>query len=161
MSSPTCSATCRSIPPTREQINRYAAFLHNPANAGLLWGARTVLLAAVILHIIASVQLWNQNRARAAHPLLQEGRRADVVRRAHHDLERPDRRGVRDLPRAAPDGRRGGAAEGTGAEPAGRAVQRDPRLPELRDLRVLHPRHDPAVHAPLPRRCGACSSRWA
>jgi succinate dehydrogenase cytochrome b subunit len=45
-----------------EQINRYAAFLHNPANAGLLWGARTILLAAVILHITASVQLWNQNR---------------------------------------------------------------------------------------------------
>ena len=97
-----------------EQINRYAAFLHNPANAGLLWGARTILLAAVVLHIIASVQLWNQNRARAAHPLLQEGRRADVVRRAHHDLERPDRRGVRDLPRAAPHGRGGGAVEGTG-----------------------------------------------
>jgi succinate dehydrogenase / fumarate reductase cytochrome b subunit len=41
-----------------DQINRYAAFLHNPANAGALWGARIVLLAAVILHIVASVQLW-------------------------------------------------------------------------------------------------------
>jgi len=45
-----------------QQINRYAAFLHNPANAGLLWGARAVLLAAVLLHITASVQLWLQNR---------------------------------------------------------------------------------------------------
>jgi succinate dehydrogenase / fumarate reductase cytochrome b subunit len=45
------------------QINAYAAFLHNPANAPLLWGARTVLLAAVILHILAAVQLWLQNRA--------------------------------------------------------------------------------------------------
>jgi succinate dehydrogenase / fumarate reductase cytochrome b subunit len=41
-----------------DQINKYAAFLHNPANAGALWGARIVLLAAVILHIVASVQLW-------------------------------------------------------------------------------------------------------
>ena len=27
---------------TREQINTYAAFLHNPANARLLWVARAV-----------------------------------------------------------------------------------------------------------------------
>lgn len=37
-------------------INRYAEFLHSmPA---LLWFARLVLLAAVALHITASVQLW-------------------------------------------------------------------------------------------------------
>ena len=47
----------------RDQINTYAAFLHNPASAGLLWGARTVLLLAVILHITAAVQLFFQNRA--------------------------------------------------------------------------------------------------
>ncbi|HTP35770.1 MAG TPA: succinate dehydrogenase cytochrome b subunit [Candidatus Acidoferrales bacterium] len=41
-----------------DQINRYAAFLHNPSNALALWGARLVLLAAVILHITASLQLW-------------------------------------------------------------------------------------------------------
>ncbi len=41
-----------------DQINIYAAFLHNPANAGLLWGARVALLLAVILHIVASIQLW-------------------------------------------------------------------------------------------------------
>jgi succinate dehydrogenase / fumarate reductase, cytochrome b subunit len=41
-----------------QQINRYAAFLHNPANVGLLWGARIILLAAVVMHIVASVQLW-------------------------------------------------------------------------------------------------------
>jgi len=45
-----------------DQINKYAAFLHNPANAGLLWGARLVLLAAVVLHILASLQLWNLKR---------------------------------------------------------------------------------------------------
>ena len=46
-----------------EQINRYAAFLHNPANAAALWAARSVLLLAVVLHVTASIQLWLQNRA--------------------------------------------------------------------------------------------------
>jgi succinate dehydrogenase / fumarate reductase cytochrome b subunit len=45
------------------QINRYAAFLHSPANAAALWGIRAFLLAAVILHITAAIQLWMQNRA--------------------------------------------------------------------------------------------------
>jgi succinate dehydrogenase / fumarate reductase, cytochrome b subunit len=46
-----------------EQINRYAAFLHSPSNAAALWGIRAFLLACVLLHITASVQLWLQNRA--------------------------------------------------------------------------------------------------
>ncbi len=46
-----------------EQINRYAAFLHNPASAIPLWAIRGVLLLAVVLHVTASVQLWLQNRA--------------------------------------------------------------------------------------------------
>ena len=46
----------------KDQINHYAAFLHNPANAGLLWGARLVLLAAVLLHVLASLQLWKMKR---------------------------------------------------------------------------------------------------
>ena len=46
-----------------EQINRYAGFLHNPANEAALWAARSVLLLAVALHIIAATQLWLQNRA--------------------------------------------------------------------------------------------------
>ena len=57
------------------QINRYAAFLHNPANAAALWLARAVLLAAVVLHIVSSVQLWNQNRA--ARPI-RYYKKADV-----------------------------------------------------------------------------------
>jgi len=52
----------------RDQINRYAAFLHDPSNAPLLWTARLALLAAVILHMVASVQLWKLNRgARPVH----------------------------------------------------------------------------------------------
>jgi len=46
----------------KQQINHYAAFLHNPANAGFLWAARAVLLLAVILHILASLQLWKVKR---------------------------------------------------------------------------------------------------
>ena len=47
------------------QINKYAAFLHNPANAGLLWVARSALLLAVVLHVLASLQLWKlKNDAR-------------------------------------------------------------------------------------------------
>ena len=46
-----------------EQITRYAGFLHNPANAAALWAARSVLLVAVALHIVAATQLWLQNRA--------------------------------------------------------------------------------------------------
>ena len=44
-------------------INRYAAFLHDPSHAALLWGVRGLLLLAVILHITASIQLWNLKRA--------------------------------------------------------------------------------------------------
>ena len=53
--------------PNPDQINSYAAFLHSPTNCALLWTARIVLLAAVILHIIAAVQLWGQ--ANAARPV--------------------------------------------------------------------------------------------
>ncbi len=49
--------------PDRSQINRYAAFLHDPSMAGLLWTVRALLLAAVVLHITASLQLWNLKRA--------------------------------------------------------------------------------------------------
>jgi succinate dehydrogenase / fumarate reductase cytochrome b subunit len=46
-----------------DQINRYAAFLHAPASQGFLWGARSVLAACVVLHVLASIQLWFQKRA--------------------------------------------------------------------------------------------------
>ena len=41
-----------------EQINRYAAFLHDPGRKYVLWAARIILLAVVGLHVTASVQLW-------------------------------------------------------------------------------------------------------
>lgn len=42
--------------PDPEQINHYAKFLHS--HAALLWAVRALLLASVVLHITASVQLW-------------------------------------------------------------------------------------------------------
>lgn len=47
-----------------DRINRYAAILHD--TGALLWGARIVLLAAVVLHIVAAAQL--ALRSRAARP---------------------------------------------------------------------------------------------
>lgn len=42
-------------------INRYAAFLHS--SGAMLWSVRLLLLLAVVLHIVASFQLWALNRA--------------------------------------------------------------------------------------------------
>jgi succinate dehydrogenase cytochrome b subunit len=42
-------------------INSYSRFLKNTGE--LLWGLRVVLIAAVILHVIAAVQLTQQSRA--------------------------------------------------------------------------------------------------
>ena len=44
-----------------DQINHYAAFLHNPQRWPL-WAIRTLLLAAVVLHIWRPIHLWLQNR---------------------------------------------------------------------------------------------------
>jgi succinate dehydrogenase / fumarate reductase, cytochrome b subunit len=46
-----------------DQINRYAAFLHDPSRAGLLWAVRALLFVCVVLHITASLQLWLLKRA--------------------------------------------------------------------------------------------------
>lgn len=48
-----------------EKINLYSSFLHG--TGGALWGARLVLLAAVMLHILAAVQLTG--RRQAARPV--------------------------------------------------------------------------------------------
>jgi succinate dehydrogenase / fumarate reductase cytochrome b subunit len=56
----------------REKINAYAAFLHH--QPGLLWGTRLILLAAVTLHIVATVQLWLLKRE--ARPVAYKMRKA-------------------------------------------------------------------------------------
>src|SRR5215467_2544660 len=58
---------------TPEMINSYAHFLHS--HEGALWVARSVLLLAVVLHIVASVQLWALNNK--ARPVAYV-RKADV-----------------------------------------------------------------------------------
>jgi len=58
-----------------DRINRYAALLH--ASGALLWSARLVLLAALILHVAAATQL--ALRSRAARPLPYAGGRDPQV----------------------------------------------------------------------------------
>ena len=45
-----------------EKLNGYAAVLHGPLK-GALWGARVVLVAAVVLHVVAAWQLTQLDRA--------------------------------------------------------------------------------------------------
>jgi len=58
-----------------EKINGYARLLHGPA-AELLWVARAILLAAVILHVVCAVQLTA--RSKASRPVRYQ-RRYDQV----------------------------------------------------------------------------------
>jgi succinate dehydrogenase cytochrome b subunit len=58
-----------------EQINTYSRFLHG--TGGALWAARLVLLAALVLHIVAAVQLTA--RRQAARPVGYAGGREPQV----------------------------------------------------------------------------------
>ena len=58
-----------------DRINRYATLLH--ASGAALWGARLVLLAALILHVVAATQLTL--RSRAARPVSYAGGRDPQV----------------------------------------------------------------------------------
>jgi succinate dehydrogenase cytochrome b subunit len=58
-----------------EQINTYSRFLHG--TGGALWAARLVLFAAVVLHILAAVQLTA--RRQAARPVGYAGGREAQV----------------------------------------------------------------------------------
>ena len=59
----------------QEKINAYSALLHGPAGE-LLWLARAVLLAAIVLHIVMAAQLTA--RARTARPVGYHGREPQV-----------------------------------------------------------------------------------
>ena len=58
-----------------ERINSYAALLHS--TGAVLWGARLVLLAAAVLHIVAAVQL--ARRRQSARPVGYAGGRTSQV----------------------------------------------------------------------------------
>ena len=57
-----------------DKINAYSRFLHG--TGGALWAARLVLFAAVVLHIVAAVQLTG--RRRAARPVAYVERQPQV-----------------------------------------------------------------------------------
>jgi succinate dehydrogenase / fumarate reductase, cytochrome b subunit len=57
------------------KINAYSAFLHG--TGGALWAARAVLLAALVLHVVAAVQL--AARRQEARPLAYAGGRRPQV----------------------------------------------------------------------------------
>jgi succinate dehydrogenase / fumarate reductase cytochrome b subunit len=59
----------------REKINAYSALLHGPG-VELLWLARVVLIAAVVLHVVCAYQLTQQ--ARRARPVGYEKRDPQV-----------------------------------------------------------------------------------
>ena len=42
------------------KINAYSAFLHG--TGGALWGARLVLIAALVLHVVAAIQLADRRK---------------------------------------------------------------------------------------------------
>src|SRR5436190_13405107 len=58
-----------------EKINAYSKFLHG--TGGALWAARVVLFAALVLHVVAAVQLTL--RQRAARPVGYAGGREPQV----------------------------------------------------------------------------------
>jgi succinate dehydrogenase / fumarate reductase cytochrome b subunit len=58
-----------------ERLNGYAALLHGPLNE-LLWVARGILLAAIVLHVVAAWQLTQRDRA--ARPTDYRVRRPQV-----------------------------------------------------------------------------------
>src|SRR5438093_9268129 len=43
-----------------DKINGYSAFLHG--TGGALWGARLVLIAALVLHVIAAIELADRRQ---------------------------------------------------------------------------------------------------
>jgi len=47
----------------REAFNDYAQFLHEAGHGALIWVARIGLLGALLLHVVATIQLTRQNRA--------------------------------------------------------------------------------------------------
>jgi succinate dehydrogenase / fumarate reductase cytochrome b subunit len=57
------------------RLNAYAALLHGPLNE-LLWVARVVLIAAVVLHVVAAWQLTQRDRA--ARPVSYRTRQPQV-----------------------------------------------------------------------------------
>ncbi|MBI3272345.1 MAG: succinate dehydrogenase cytochrome b subunit [Planctomycetes bacterium] len=68
------------IPDGGKKINEYAEFLHH--NLALLWGARIVLLGAVLVHILVAFSLaYDNRRARPVAYGIKNWRRASYASR--------------------------------------------------------------------------------
>jgi len=77
----------------RSTINGYARLLH--ARAGLLWTARAILFVTMVLHIIASTQLWWLNKHIASpHRVREEEERPACLRFRADDVDRTGNRSV-------------------------------------------------------------------
>lgn len=66
-----------------DRLNAYGHLLHGPLNE-LVWGARVVLLLALLLHVVAAYQLTMQNRA--ARPIEYAVRTSQVSSLASRTL---------------------------------------------------------------------------
>ena len=66
-----------------DRLNAYGHLLHGPLNE-LVWGARVVLLLALVLHVVAAYQLTMQNRA--ARPIEYAVRTSQVSTLASRTL---------------------------------------------------------------------------
>ena len=66
-----------------DRLNAYGHLLHGPLNE-LVWGARVVLLLALVLHVLAAYQLTMQNRA--ARPIEYAVRTSQVSTLASRTL---------------------------------------------------------------------------
>ena len=123
-----------------------------PANVGLLWVARLVLLLAVVMHIVASVQLWKLKR---------DARPVAYVKKDDPAASYASRTMMWSGPIVAAFVIFHVLHLTVGAVRAA-AARSAPTQPDVRanviagfqnpcGLRLLHPGDDPAVHAPVSR----------
>ena len=129
----------------REQINRYAEFLHSMP--GPLWVARLVLLAAVSLHMLTVLQLWLLKRK--ARPIgYVKGSSVPPGYASRTMLwTGPLIAALRRLPRAPSDAR----IPRPSLPRAGRLRQRRERFSHPGRRHLLHRLHAGSLPAPLSR----------
>jgi succinate dehydrogenase cytochrome b subunit len=67
----------------RDAINEYGEFLRTVGHGGAIWIARFGLLAAVLIHIVATIQLTRENRAarisRYGHPATIQAKKSSLI----------------------------------------------------------------------------------
>ena len=89
-----------------ERLNAYGHLLHGPLNE-LVWGARVVLLVALVLHVVAAWQLDHAEPGGAAGGVRDQDATGVDAGLAHAALGRGAAAGVHRLSPARPDDRDG------------------------------------------------------